>query len=190
MEAWSLPREWSQLLLRVICVHMGAKSDWIRSRLKESWGESEGSWEGGTGEKDKKKGGGRYTWERRTERGNKEKVQAKNDAERGVCTLVVGDLSGVRLRKGSRHGGGEQSKMDSEAKTKILLRPGFCPDSTGPQPLPSIWQMPGFLLRSALVVGGRGAKGVAAPLPHPPPHPEVCVCTGSPSSSVNCWAPL
>lgn len=53
-------------------------------------------------------------------RAGKQKVQAKNDAERGVCTLVVGDLSGVCMRKGGRHGGGEQSKMESEPKTRIL----------------------------------------------------------------------
>ena len=61
---------------------MGAKSDWIRPRLKESWGESEGSWEGGTGEKDKKKGGegdthGRGEQSRETKRKCKQKMMQK-----------------------------------------------------------------------------------------------------------------
>ena len=41
----------------------------------------------------------------------RQKVQAKNDAERRMWTLVVGALSEVR--KGSRHEGGELRKMDS-----------------------------------------------------------------------------
>ena len=65
-------------------------------------------------------GGGEINMEKgnRTGKQRDRKCKQRMMQGDGVWTLVAEALSGVR--KGSRHEGGELSKMDSEPSTKIL----------------------------------------------------------------------
>ena len=84
----------------------------------------------------------------------------------GVWTLVAGALSGVRT--GSRHEGGEMSKMDSEPR---FCKAGFRLQLPLGQVTPSIQQMPWVLTRSALGEGGRESMLCDLLL-----SPKGCVC--------------